>query len=380
VTALTLPAVSAPRITVAMAVHDAPGWTRRAIEALIANTQPIYELAIVDDASREPETAELLASLEGARVERNASGEGFGPASNRAAAGARGEHVLLLNTDALVQPGWLEPMLARMEDPGVGAVAPMLLNVDGTVQQAGAIVARDGSTRIYGDGSAPDAGPVAFSRTVDYAAAACLLVRRDAFEALGGFDPLFAPAYFEDADLCLRLAARGLRTVYEPRARVVHGLGATYGSQAIPDFAARNRERFAERWRAVLEARPGVIDDRRPWLTIASRDAPAAARLLVLDEVAPDAGRRLADQDPGILVTIASGAADPSDGVEALGLRADELTSLLRDRRFHYEAIVADGPLPHDVEAAVATWQPQAIRPALAELLRPGGLAAAGLG
>ncbi len=277
---MNVPPCERPAITVVMPVHDATDWTERAIRALIDHTDPCFELSILDDASQARETHELFGSLTGARVERSEHVLGFGPASNRAAAGAHGEHLLFLNTDAVVTPGWLGPLLERIGQDGVGAVGPMLVNPDGTVQQAGALTCRDGGTALYGGGCGTDASTCTFPRTVDYLAAACLLVRRELFEALGGFDELFAPAYFEDADFCFRLAAQGWRTVYEPRSCVLHGLGASYDSLAIAPIASRNRLRFAERWQHVLDARPSSFAGP---LELAARDAPAVGRVLVVN-------------------------------------------------------------------------------------------------
>ena len=64
-------------------------------------------------------------------------------------------------------------------------------------------------------------------REVDYASGACLAVRREMFNELGGFDIAFAPAYSEDADLCFRLRERGLRVIYEPTSAIVHHLSVT---------------------------------------------------------------------------------------------------------------------------------------------------------
>jgi O-antigen biosynthesis protein len=359
---LRFPQCDAPQVTVAMAVHDAPEWTARSLSALIEHTPPIYEVSIVDDGSRDPAARELLDGLEGARVVRNTESTGFGPASNLAAAGCRGDLVLYLNSDVVVSEGWIQPLLERIAEDGVGAVAPMLLNGDGTLQQAAAIIGRDGGTDIYGIGEDPSAAPYTFSRIVDYAAAACLLVRRELVERSGGFDAHFAPAYFEDADLCLRLATDGWNTVYEPRSRVVHGWGASYGAEPSP-IAQRNRDRFEKRWRDILRTRPSTLDRGRPWTLLAARDARVDARILVLDHARDLDVSLLAQAFPRARITAVGPGRTVSGIIEVETIDPDEaeVPLLLGERRFHYDAVVVLGHSAIRVAEALATWQPHAV-------------------
>jgi hypothetical protein len=109
-------------------------------------------------------------------------------------------------------------------------------------------------------------------------------VRREAFTAVGGFDPVWFPAYFEDIDLCLRLRDAGYRVMFEPGATVTH---IRYGSGSL-DEATRlflaNRPRFVERWGRRLTGRPPSLDSRSPAAIISARDAPARGRVLVCDD------------------------------------------------------------------------------------------------
>src|SRR5205823_6432980 len=133
---LVLPDPREPELSVVMVTHGAWSLTERAVAALIARTEPIFELIVVDNDSKD-ETRAQLSALRNARVILNDKNEGFGPAANRGAADARGEHLLLLNTDAFVEPGWLEPLRVTMQDPTVGATVPRYLNPDGSLQDAG---------------------------------------------------------------------------------------------------------------------------------------------------------------------------------------------------------------------------------------------------
>jgi len=194
-----------------MVTRDAWGWIERSLSALAGCTPPVFEVIVVDNMSSPATVARLEHDVAGIRLLRNAHNEGFGPASNQGAAEARGELLALLNSDLEVHEGWLEPLLEVLDaDPACAAVAPQVVNLDGSLQEAGALVARDGSTAkcVFQPG---------FRRRIDYAGAECLLVRRAAFQAVGGFADVYAPAYYEDVELCFALAEAGLTVVYEPR-------------------------------------------------------------------------------------------------------------------------------------------------------------------
>jgi GT2 family glycosyltransferase len=267
-----VPAVRRPDVTVVIVTRDGGEVLPQALQALLENTEPCYELIAIDNGSSDG-TSSLLRQVENATVVLNPRNVGFGAANNQGAAHARGLCVVFLNQDAFVDPGWLPPLVQRVEaDERVGAVGPMLLNPDGSLQCAGALLSRSGSVACYGDGESPEEHEYRFTRPVDVLAGACLLVRRRAFEEIGGFDAAYGLGYFEDADLCLALAARGYRCIYEPRSRVTHVRGRP--GEALLELALRNRALFEQRWRRVLASRPlsPLAASRRR--TLGARDAP----------------------------------------------------------------------------------------------------------
>ncbi|HEY0409825.1 MAG TPA: glycosyltransferase family 2 protein, partial [Candidatus Dormibacteraeota bacterium] len=228
-----MPRSERPEVSVVLVTFNAWEWTQRALAALVENTEPCYEVIVADNASADG-TLEGLAGVEGITLLRNPVNLGFGPAVNQAALHARARYLLLLNTDALVRPGWLPPLRAILDaEPDVGAVAPRLLHLDGTVQEAGSIVWGDAEMWPYGATQPAERPEYRFRRDVDYASAACLLLRRSAFVDVGGLHPAYAPAYFEDVDLCLSLWDRGLRTVCQPASEVTHAGGASSDRQRL---------------------------------------------------------------------------------------------------------------------------------------------------
>jgi O-antigen biosynthesis protein len=373
VSVLALPRADRPSVSVVMVTFGGWSLTRRALEALTRHTALPFEVVIVDNPTPEDVAGRLRDEVTGAEVVENERNEGFGPAASLGAERARGDLVLFLNTDTLVGPGWLEPLVETLgSDDRTGAVVPMFLNEDGTVQEAGGLLFEDASTLMYGYGEPPTDPAYRFRRFVDYGSAACLLLRRAEFLDAGAFDPAFVPAYCEDVDLLLRLRERGRRTVYEPRSSVVH---SRFGSSGLDERAAaslveKHTAILRERWGHVLADRPprpeaGIPEQAHR--VLAARDAEAMIRILVMARATPDELLdALLDRHPtGRITLLITGSPPDVDrlggmGVEVAGPWADP-AAWLRFRRFHYTAAIAVSEDPDDVlRAGLEELQPQA--------------------
>ena len=355
---IELPAVDTPRVSVLMVTFGACEWVRRSLQALVENTPPVYELIIVDNGSTDGTLGLLRNELRGARVHLSGENLGFGMGNNLAAAHARGEHLCFLNSDAIVPPGWLDPLVAAFDDPLVASVSPMLVYPDGTVQEAGAIVEPDGRVIALGRFSDPDSLDNALLGPITFASAACLLVRRSAFERVGGFDPLYGTAYYEDVDLMFELQSLGLRLVVDPSIRVVHAQGASSpSSDTAAERIRSNQERFSERWARALHGRPVVFAAPEPHHAAAARDFDLCDRALVVcaglpDPLAPgdstaSAVEALRDRLRDGRVTLASlddtlsrsaAAAWLARGVEVV--IGPDIEDWLQRHLFHYAAIM----------------------------------------
>ena len=233
--------------------------------------------------------------MQGITVITNASNEVFVNACNQAAQRAKGDYILLLNNDTEVTPGWLEAMLAPFEEETTGIVGAKLVYPDGRLQEAGGIIWADATGCNYGHGEDPDLPAFNYRREVDYCSGACLLIPRALWETLGGFDTRYAPAYYEDTDLCFAVRDLKYRVVYQPAAVVVHYGGASAGketSSGYKRFQEINRHKFAEKWHDTLAANH-VLSDQG---TFRARERRDDRHILVIDHHVPTFDRDAGSQ------------------------------------------------------------------------------------
>jgi GT2 family glycosyltransferase len=296
-TSIALPAVKNPTVSIVIVAYGAKNLVARCVGALATHTPPNYELIVVDNASPDGTAQFLTSEVQGVRLVLNEENRGFLLGSNQGAQAATGRYLCFLNSDAFVEPGWLPPLLEHFErDADVGAVVPLFLHPDGSVQEAGSVVDYLGWALALGDGADPERFEFRFPREIDFGSAACFLTPRLLFEEVGGFEPAYAPGYFEDVDYCFALKARGFRTIFEPRSRVVHVRSATASSKRAQFLAERNRSLFFERWNERLAGRPRLRElPTHPHRIVAARDAEAIDRILVIDDRVPHFDRGSGD-------------------------------------------------------------------------------------
>ena len=167
-----------------MVLHNRAHLSLLSLESVLANANVSYELIVVDNASTD-ETALMLDRLQGAKIIRNPTNVGFGPACMQAAACAAGEYLCFFNNDALLSPTAISAALANFGNATVGAVGGKILLANGALQEAGNIIWSDGSALGYGRGDDPQSPQYEFRRPVDYCSAVFLLTPRRLFAELG---------------------------------------------------------------------------------------------------------------------------------------------------------------------------------------------------
>ncbi|SDP77155.1 glycosyltransferase [Lentzea jiangxiensis] len=259
-----------PLVSIVIPVHGKWKYTRQCLLSInsVHSTVP-FEVIVVDDASPD-DSAEKLAACTGIRLVRTPRNLGFIGACNLGAEKARSELVLFLNNDTEVTPGWLEALVETANsDDRIGLVGAKLVYPDGTLQEAGGIIWSDATGWNYGRNGDPNDQAVNVVRDVDYCSGAAILVRRDLFERVGGFDTRYAPAYYEDTDLAFAIRESGHRVVVQPKAVVIHHEGISHGKDVatgVKRYQELNRTVFAEKWADALTRQLPGPSEANLWL------------------------------------------------------------------------------------------------------------------
>jgi glycosyltransferase involved in cell wall biosynthesis len=242
--------------------------TRKCLDTLFATTCANCEIIVVDNASTDG-SLEFLRERECARQLRlisNSRNEGFARACNQGAQAARSPLLLFLNNDTETTTGWLDALVAAVQLPGVGVAGAKLLYADDTVQHAG--IGFIGGVPDHPYRHAPaDAAEANQFRELDMVTGACLLIQRELFIQLAGFDETYRNGV-EDIDLCLRARAAGWKVAYEPKAVVYHLEGQSAGRF---NHVSDNLRIFFERWGKSFDSRKNFIVPKPVRIVTASR-------------------------------------------------------------------------------------------------------------
>ncbi len=285
---LRLPRADTPDVSIILVLFNQAELTFACLCSIVetlADAAFGAEVVIADNGSTD-DTVQLLERLDGATILRSAINLHFLRAVNLAAQSARGRTLLLLNNDAQLLPGSLAAALRTLDsDPAIGAVGGRIILPDGTLQEAGSIVWRDGTCSGYARGREPTAPEVMFQRDVDYCSGAFLLTPAALFRDMGKFDERYAPAYYEEADYCVRLWEGGRRVVYDPDAAIIHyEFGSSTKTGDALRLQAANHEAFVTQHRAWLSRQfPASALNALP----ASRAQTGALRVLVMEDRVP---------------------------------------------------------------------------------------------
>lgn len=276
-------------VSIVIPVYNQLAYTLRCLEAIRENTHEIdYEIVVVDDCSTDG-TQSALSAREDINYLRNERNLGFVGSCNAGSKRANRTYLCFLNNDTAVQPYWLSALVNTFElHHSVGLAGSKLIFPDGRLQEAGGLVWEDGSAWNWGRFQNPDSPRYSYARYTDYCSGASIVVPRALFDAVGGFDRHYAPAYAEDTDLAFKVRALGLATVYQPLSQVVHFEGVTSGtdtSHGVKSCQIENLKKLAKRWAPVL-SHQGPTEN-----AALACDRGIVGRVLILDQITPEPDR-----------------------------------------------------------------------------------------
>ena len=238
------------------------------IESIYARTTyPDFEVILIENNSKDPETFRTYARMQKEHPDNlkvvtwEGKGFNYSALNNFGEKYATGEYILLLNNDTeVITPKWLEEMVMYAQQKRVGCVGAKLLYPDDTIQHAGVGFGIGGVAghlhKYYPASSDGYMGRLNYVQDVYADTAACLLIRKEIYDEVGGLDESFAVA-FNDVDFCVRVREAGYTNVFTPFAQLYHYESKSRGLDESPEKRKRfvsEVERFQKRWKAQLEA------------------------------------------------------------------------------------------------------------------------------
>ena len=258
---LKLPTSDHVDLSFILAVQNLPIMTAQVLLELFVTSKEVNtsEFVIVDNGSSVDmkmlyDQVEFLKAHFGAKFKilRHTEALGFSKANNLAARVSSGKYLAFINSDTFVSPGWLKSLMSSIHGDTVAA-GPMFLDTNMEVAEAGGVVFSDASAANVGRGTRLEDN-LRFARPVDYISAACVVVRKEHFDLVGGFDESYGAGYYEDTDFFKHLNKFGFKVMYQPESIVLHDEGHTYGSdsEVKKRLMGENKEKFRAKWAPQL--------------------------------------------------------------------------------------------------------------------------------
>jgi len=294
-TRIEIPVSPSPRISILIPSAADSRFLTACLASLqrhLSRSLPVEVVVVLDGAGAAAGDA-LREAAPNVRVATTAARLGLAGAGNLGRGLARGEFLVLLHDDAEIEPGWLEALVATVDArPDAGVVGSLVLDPDGSLQSAGMILWREGWTSPPWVGPAPSPSSFEGVRAVDYCGTCSLLVRASLWDAMGGLDDTFFPAYYVDVDVAMSSRRLGRSVLLQPASRVRHHRGASGTPRFRGFIASRNRDAFLTKWDAELQAHEPQGNDGAGAVARAIARAQASAARLAESQEPLSGGNR----------------------------------------------------------------------------------------
>ena len=241
----------------------------KCLTSIFANTNyPNYEVLVIDNGSTEAQTHEVINRWKTREPKRFRCEFldipfNFSKINNYAVGRAHGEYLLFLNNDTeVLHSDWMDALVEQAQRPSIGAVGALLLYPDNTIQHAGVVVSIGGvaghSHKHYPSTSHGYFNQIQTINNYSAVTAACLMCRREVFDAVGGFEEDLSVA-FNDVDFCIKIVEKGYRNIYLPHVVLYHYESKSRGYEDTPEKQARFTQEIRymqSKWQKFMEHDP----------------------------------------------------------------------------------------------------------------------------
>ncbi|MGI0056438.1 MAG: glycosyltransferase family 2 protein [Nitrosarchaeum sp.] len=248
-----------PKVSIIIPTRDQKEILKRCIIGVEKCSYKNFEIIVIDNDSKEKNTIDYLNSLK-YRVIKYQEPFNFSKMNNLAVQHAIGDYLLFLNDDTLpLKEDWLENMLEICQQKEIGVVGAKLVLSDNTIQHAGWVYLNTGAglhpfQRVNSDSKSFN-GQINVIRNYSAVTGACLLIKKNIFDEIGGFDDDY-DLYYGDSDLCFKVIEKGYRVTYTPYALLLHEGSKSIKKHAKAFFSTENHSHFVEKWPHIKNGDP----------------------------------------------------------------------------------------------------------------------------
>lgn len=304
----SLPKFDKPEVSIIVPAYNKFALTYHCIASvLLSYNKTSYEVILADDCSTD-ETRKAETIIENLVISKNPENLRFLRSCNRATKIAKGDYIIFLNNDTEVSSFWIDELLAKHKsDKKVGLTGSKLLNLDGSMQEAGGIVWGNGQPWNVGRNANPLQPEFNYAREVDYVSGAAMCISKTVWEEVGKFSEELVPCYYEDTDLAFKVRDAGYKTVYVPTSEVVHFEGQSHGTdvtKGLKRYQVVNEKTFRNKWfKAFKHNGKASLENLK-----IEKDRNIDQRILVIDYASPqpnkDAGSYAAIQEIKLMLAL----------------------------------------------------------------------------
>jgi len=303
-----LPKFDKPEVSIIVPAYNKFELTYHCIASIaLAYNKTSYEVILADDCSTD-ETIHAADIIKNVVISKNPENLRFLRSCNQASKIAKGEYIIFLNNDTEVTSYWLDELINKMKaDPSIGLTGSKLLNLDGTLQEAGGIVWENGQPWNVGRNVNPLTPEYNYAREVDYLTGAAMCIRSTIWNEVGQFSEELAPCYYEDTELAFKVRDAGYKTVYVPHSVVVHFEGQSHGTditKGLKRYQVINESKFRQKWFKAFKNNGKPSFENLKF----EKDRNIEQRILVIDYASPmpnkDAGSYAAVQEMKLIQSL----------------------------------------------------------------------------